>query len=241
MKLSLFLIIAVLYFLPAGFGQTLKGEIVDRAGNPVPSVVIRNISRQENTFSDLSGTFSLPALAGDSIEFSRLGYFTVFLKMSDSGTTFRRIFMWQTPVSLEEVEIRPDWTPYQLDSIARRQTYHIALDRRKERSVMSPVSAIAENISRKSRQRWQFQKHFKQWETQKFIDTRYSFEEVSALTGLTGDSLAAFIHAYPMPQDYARAASDLEIKMWIRFNYRQWMKHPEVPEVNRQNLQDTLR
>jgi hypothetical protein len=239
-KLSLFLIIAVLYFLSDAFGQTLKGEIVDGTGNPVPSVIIRNISRQENTISDLSGTFHIPAFAGDSIQFSRLGYFPVFLEMSDSGATSRRIFMRQTTISLKEVEIRPDWTPYQLDSIARRQTYHTALDRRKERSIMSPVSAIAENISRKSRQRWRFQQHFEQWETQKFIDTRYSFEEVSTLTGLKGDSLAAFIHAYPMLPDYARSASDLEIKMWIRFNYRQWMKHPDVPRITQQNIEDTL-
>ncbi len=181
--------------------------------------------------SDADGRYSLAAGKGDNLEFSYLGYYTLTMMMPEEGSVFRKISLKKKLFSLDEVVIGPDWTPYQLDSIARRKTYKFALERKKERSIMSPATAIADNFSRKSKQRWRFQKNFEKWEDQKFIDTRYTPEEVASLTGLQGDSLSAFINAYPMPPDYARTATDLEIKMWIRYNYKTWMKHPVVPRI----------
>jgi len=36
--------------------------------------------------------------------------------------------------------------------------------------------------------------------------------------------MAEFMNQYPMDYDYARAASDLEIKMWIKYNYQDYLK-----------------
>ena len=57
--------------------------------------------------------------------------------------------------------------------------------------------------------------------------TRYTPELVSEMTQLEGNAVYQFMAAYPMEKDYAYVASDLEIKMWIRNNYKQWMKKPE--------------
>jgi hypothetical protein len=40
------------------------------------------------------------------------------------------------------------------------------------------------------------------------------------------------MNAYPMDYDYARAATDLELKMWIRFHYREWKKNPVIPQID---------
>jgi len=210
----------------------MSGTIADREdGAPLSGVVIQNLSREQATTSDSRGAYQIAARKGDSLSFTYLGYYSVRIIMPDDKDVYRRVVLNKKMFSLNEVRIRPGWTPYQLDSIERRNTYRLSLDRKKETSVMSPVSMLAENISRKSRQRWQFQKNFARWESQKFIDTRYTPELVTSLTGLTGDSLAAFINAYPMAEDYARSASDMEIKMWIRYNYRAWVKHPYVPSL----------
>ena len=109
-------------------------------------------------------------------------------------------------------------------------------------AVFSPASALAEQFNKKSKQRARFQENFSKWESQKFVDTRYSSEMVQALTGLTGDTLAAFINAHPMPYDYARAATDLEIKMWVRYNYREWIKKPiTLPPPIPKETADTLK
>ena len=45
------------------------------------------------------------------------------------------------------------------------------------------------------------------------------------MTGFTGDTIGHFMYAYPMPYEFARSASDLELKMWIRNNSKEWLKN----------------
>ncbi len=212
--------------------QNIQGVVTDMDGVPLVAVAVSNKTRGQVTMSDADGRYTLAAHKDDNLEFTYLGYYSVSMKMPEEGNIFRRISMKKKLFSLDEVVIGPGWTDYQKDSIERRKTYKFALDRKKESSVFSPATAIADNFSQKAKQRWRFQKNFAKWEDQKFVDTRYTPEEVSELTGLQNDSLAAFISAYPMPSDYARTATDLEIKMWIKYNYRTWIKKPFVPKIN---------
>ena len=80
---------------------------------------------------------------------------------------------------------------------------------------------------------YEFQKTFAEEEVNKFIDTRYTTSLVAKLTGLTGDSVAHFMYDYPMPYDYARNATDLELKMWIRSSYKEWIKRKPVDTAKR--------
>ncbi len=61
-------------------------------------------------------------------------------------------------------------------------------------------------------------------EKQNFVDSRYSKELVTSLTKLNEDDAQTFMNAYPMEYDFARAATDLEIKMWIKYNFSQYSK-----------------
>jgi hypothetical protein len=216
-------------------------------GSPLAAVMILNKTKNQSTMTDVDGKYSIRADKGDNIDFSYMGYYPVSLMMPESTNTFRRISMKKKLFSLEEIEIRPDYTPYQIDSMRRRKLHALDLSREKVSSsvmgtIFSPASALAEQFSKKSKQRFRFQKNFVKWEGQKYIDTRYLPEEVASLTGLSGDTLAAFINAYPMPQDYARTATDLEIKMWIKYNYKEWIKKPFVlPPVIPNETTDTLK
>jgi hypothetical protein len=69
-----------------------------------------------------------------------------------------------------------------------------------------------------------FQDQIVDIEKQKFIDTRYSEALTAQMTGLQEESLIKFMQAYPMEIDFARAASDLEIKMWIKYNFQEYSK-----------------
>jgi hypothetical protein len=73
-----------------------------------------------------------------------------------------------------------------------------------------------------------FQERFKAGENQLFTDTRYNAAAVTALTGLEGASLSAFMNACPIPYDFVRTATDLEVKMWIRYNYRLWSEQQKA-------------
>lgn len=232
-KIVVLLIFSLSFFLSGNsFSQTLSGIVTDMSDHgAIANVIVRNKNGNELAYTDHSGKFSIGAQEGDSILFISQGYYTFQMIMPEGGSRYRQINLERKILSIHEIQVTPGWTPYQKDSIERHSRYRGALEQEKETSVFSPFTAIADNISKSARQRWRFQKNYVIWEKQKFIDTRYTREEVHQLTGLSGDSLAAFMNAYPIPYDYARTASDLEIKMWIKYNYREWMKHPIVPDL----------
>jgi hypothetical protein len=43
------------------------------------------------------------------------------------------------------------------------------------------------------------------------------------------------MYAYPMAYDFARTATDLELKMWIRDNYREWLKTQQADSAMKAN------
>lgn len=230
----------VLLFLGLIAGQqalgqaTIKGRILNNDGEALTGALVTNVSQGQTTAAGDKGAYTMLKQVGDTLRFSLLGYYELLLIITSDQEEIRDVTLQEQSFYLQEVEINPDWTPYQRDSIQRSQTYKSALNRQRASSsvlgsIVSPFSALAEQFNKKSKHIKRFQDNFPQWEAQHFIDTRYTFEAVATLTKLRGDSLAAFINAHPMPVDFARAASALEIKMWILYNYRQWIKHPVVP------------
>jgi len=211
--------------------QTLKGVVRDgETGAPLVAASVMNSNTGKFAYTDARGAFSLPARKGDQILFSSVGYKTDQKTVPASlGIAEMQIDLFKLSLQLDEFIYRPRYSPYQLDSMERKSTYQRALAREKITSVMSPVTLLADLISKKSRQVYRFQKSFAYWESVKFIESRYSQELVQQMTGLKGDTLAYFMNANPLPPDYARVASDLELKMWIREHFREWLKNPIYP------------
>lgn len=211
-------------------GQTLQGVVTDKTtGKPIFPGTVVNVRTQQASLTDAAGFYTITAMQGDIIAFTCIGYKTVEkVKPPSVIIATLNVSMERTEYELDEVILRPGaLTQYQFDSIQRAEIYKTPLQRKPPSPLMSPVSALAEKFSKKAQRIYQFQEDFVVAEQQKFIDTRYNPTMVSAITGLTGDSVAYFIYAYPMPYDFARTASALEIKMWVRDNYKQWMRKPE--------------
>jgi hypothetical protein len=244
---TLFVLLCCIAF--PSYAQVLTGVVADGDDSTLAGIVIQNKTHLQSIMSDANGGYSITAYKNDIIEFSFLGYYPYSMLMPEDGKVTRKIVLIKKAFTLDEVVIGPQYTPYQLDSIERRQLYKGALSRGFASSstlgaIFSPASALAEQFNKESKQIARFQKNYVKWESQRFIDTRYSFEEVGQLTGLTGDTLAAFINAYPMANDFARTATDMEIKMWVKYNYREWIKKPIVlpPPVNITNTEtDSLK
>ncbi|MBS1772893.1 MAG: hypothetical protein JST82_08530 [Bacteroidetes bacterium] len=196
-------------------------------------VMVMNVSTQETTYTGSDGNFTLRAKPGDKILFSLIGYNPVQVFASaDMFATKMKIEMSVANYQLQDFILRPKYTPYQIDSLHRQTVYKRSLAWKRTSSPLSPVSFIADRISKKSNTRLAFQRNYLKWEDNKFIDTRYTPELVEQLTGLTGDTLGYFMNAYPMPYDYARASTELELKMWIRYNYKEWVKNPVFPSID---------
>lgn len=222
MRFTLFLLLLCAGFSHHSLAQVVSGKVVDDVtGQPLSFVSVVNTNTQQLAYTDMEGAFSIAAAPAHELAISILGYHTQKIKAAQAEER-ETIQLRRKAVGLNEITVRPNWTPYQADSFARARTYKRTLEYKPSGSVMSPVSALAEVFSKKKKRRQRFQKDFYAMEKERFADTRYYPALVSELTDLQGDSLAQFMNRYPMPYDYARAASDLEIKMWIRNNFKEW-------------------
>jgi hypothetical protein len=207
----------------------MQGVVKDAGtGLPLALVSVYNESNRQSTTSDAGGFYSLPAQQGDNIRFSCVGYGSLYkVKPPSVLIANTNVMMLHVENELKEFTFRASHlSKYQLDSLERQQTYKIPLQRTPPNPFVSPASAIAELFSKKAKRVYQFQENFYNGEIEKYIDTRYTPALVTKLTGLTGDSIGHFMYAYPMRYDFARNATDLELKMWIRSSYKEWLKNP---------------
>lgn len=220
-------LILFMFFPAIARAQSVQGSITDNDdAHPLAAVSVTNLRSHQVTTSDATGKYYIAAREGDQLSFSFIGYKTIRRSAPSSIIiTTMNVQMQRQAQQLDELTVRPHkLTQYQEDSAERRAVYKKVLTRRHPSPINSPISAIAELFNKKARRDYKFQKVYRDNEPDLFIDTRYTPEVVADMTGLTGDSLGHFMNAYPMPYEFARAASDIEVKMWIRTNYRQWKK-----------------
>lgn len=207
--------------------QSMQGIVKDAiTGIPLYPVIVVNRTTQQAVTTNDKGFYSISAAPGQIVAFSFIGYSTEE-KMRILGVASAQLDVLMHPLDyeLQEFKIRPDsLTRYQRDSIENQAIYKLPLQRTHPSPVMSPFSAIAEKFSKQAKMVYQFQRNFQAGEMERFVDTRYYPALVTKLTGLTGDSIGHFMYAYPMPYDFARAATDLEIKIWIRDSFKEWSK-----------------
>jgi hypothetical protein len=227
----LFILIILLFLaLQSKAQKTLSGVVMDlERSEPVPYVTLTNLRTDIATQAGAKGAFSLEAKAGDRIKINRLGVeSTVFTVTEEMFNSYQRIIVQYSIGTLAEVDVTA-LTPYQRDSLYRDSLYRPTLAREKDKAevVITPVGILITNpfsswvqyLVPKTRQKWKFQKNFAKWEEQKFVETVYTPELVSSITGLKGDSCAYFMNAYPIPVQMARTAKETELKSWIKANY----------------------
>ncbi len=236
---SILFLLSFLLFFPFGYqlqAQYMSGVVFDDLDNtPIQSAIIQNISNGNAVMSNEQGAYRLHAKYGDSINVKLTGYKEVKFVVREAGKAefVRNIYLNPIIGQLEEVVVS-QLSPYQRDSVARRNLYGNTLEREGEwisgaAAVFSPASALAQLVSKKARQRKRFIENFQKWEEEKFILSRYTPELVLSVVPLSEDSLVKFMYKYPIAGDFARAATDVELKMWIRYNYLDWTDKSKPP------------
>ncbi len=212
---------------------TVTGKVYDReTGEILYLTTVKNKSTGVGNFSDLGGNYRISAKAHDVILFSFVGYYPDSITVTISkGTVVRDIFLHARPRELSGVEVNAGLTPYQVDSINRRRQFGEYLSIPKYKMVggagdngntpggfgisISPFTYF----SKDQRQKRKFDKLYAMAERQKFIDSRYTRELVSRITGLKGDSLAYFMNSHQPAYEFVRTASDMELIYWIKHDY----------------------
>ncbi|MDI9338847.1 MAG: hypothetical protein QM539_10560 [Alphaproteobacteria bacterium] len=133
-------------------------------------------------------------------------------------------------IELNQVNSYSNLFRYKKDSIWNRGFYHKIIEdsKRKPEIIVLPIGIcisggftyLANKISGKTRKYKKFLKQIETDEKESFIQIFYNSNRVKEVV-CTSDSIAtAFIQAKPIPYDFLRVASPLEINMWIRENYK---------------------
>ncbi len=213
------------------YGQILKGIVLNgETYKPMYMVTVQNLANGQSVQTDIEGNFSLSATIGDILSFSYNGFHTIqktVSSYSDMGVELLPI-----SVRLPEYTVH-ELTKFQKDSIEMTTLYSQELNKKKINPKVSTngglvvsglIGAPVQRLSRSYKRNKRFKATFQKDMEQKFIDSRYKPELVTTLTGLKGDSLLQFMKIYPMDYAYARSVSDLEMKAWIRDNYREYIK-----------------
>jgi hypothetical protein len=221
----LLIIIGLLFASKSSNAQyKLSGKVSASGANKelLDKVSIINKTANDMTYTDDNGFYSIIITKGDTLEFSRLGYFSyTYFVGGLSGPVSRNIVLSEKKNVLQEVKVS-GLTKYQRDSIARTELYDKALGYEQTSTIMSPVTSLYQQFSKKYKDLRKFQSQYADIEKQKFIDTKYTYELVTSITKLEGDAVAYFMNTYPMEYNFARTSAALEIKSWVKHNFKEY-------------------
>ena len=230
-RCSSILILLLIHF--SAFAQLLEGTIMDSdSKDPVSGVRILNKHSGVTGTSGKDGHYSITAAPGDTVQFIHMSYLPYEEVMTYTvGNKYKTILLVTRSYHLPEMKLT-GYTKYQQDSIEKHNEYGHELNKT---LVPKPkytglgcagcIGALADKITGNSKKPKAFRKQFAEDDRNLFVDSRYTFELITSLTHITDtDSIAAFKYAYPMPYDFARAATALELKMWIRENFHEYQR-----------------
>jgi len=227
--------------------QSLIGNIKDKISNQVLNeAFIKNLNSETTTVSDAQGNFSIRVKGGDRILIKYPGHVDLeFILPAELGNVFRKnIRLSPTFYNLDEVIVYPKLSKRQQDSLKTRYIFGEKVEQKQEKFGLNnhdgtgfglvfdnPITGIYQRYNKKYKRLRKFQAQFKADEETKYIESRYSLEEIEAITGLKGDSLIAFRNQNPMPLEIATTPYEVEFKSWIMKRYKEWIKNPIVLET----------
>lgn len=206
---------------------TMIGEIRDfGTGELLDNINVRNIYNLQGMTTLKDGKFSVSVKKGELVEFTRVGYQTLRIRIKNlNEPSYYKLVMQKVPITLREVDIRGKPLDFKSDSIRYRETYDIVLRKEKREEVDMRSMPLA-MLSKKNRQEWAFQEMYAEWEKEKYIDFTFNERLVSRITYLEGEELYRFMKLYRPSYEFLRNVSEYEYLDYIKHCYYQFKKRP---------------
>ncbi len=208
------------------FAQSIKGEVVDvNTGQPIENVSIQNIHDKNGMLSGADGHFFITGRQDDLIEFRKLGYKIVRIRVPGHIPPYFKIAMTKGDIELPEFELHSSGRAkdYKTDSARYGELYKHILEFPKMSTIdmmRSPFSAL----SKSNRQKWAFQENYNKFQQEKFIDYAFTDQLITSVTGLKGDSLIKYKIRYRPTYEQLRNTSEYELLLYIRASAERFRK-----------------
>lgn len=235
LKLLLLICIGTIVMSRAQAQQVIvTGTVLDENKLVMPGASILNKSTGKRNYADAGGFYKIEAHLKDSIVFSYVGYITQTIAVpQSSGTYTLAITLQKQERFLSGVEVKSQYTPYQLDSMDRRAQFQPWLDK-KDIPLAGNATPVGFGISvspitrfsHKEKDKRKFKKIYADNEMDKYVDSRYTPLLVSHVTGLKGDSLLLYMQKFRPQYGILRQQPSEELIYWIADNYHAWIKKP---------------
>jgi hypothetical protein len=170
----------------------------------------------------------ISARPGQSLQYKHTGYEAHRTRIGDLGTD--TIYLVRRIQALSEVTVISEEERFRRDSAERRQIYRKTLKDAGSKpsfevgggptgfgvGVSGLFTETALRLSGRKKAARKFERIMLQDERDRYTAIRYNPVLVSRVTGMSDSLAVAFVQRHPIPYDFVRQASDLEIKMWIR-------------------------
>jgi hypothetical protein len=189
---------------------------------PIYNAAIINKTANDKATTDSNGNYILYVSPGDSVQYSHEGFFAYTTVIGNIKNTINKNVTLTKKSVVLQTAVVSGLTKYQRDSISTASLVEKAINYEQTASIMNPITSLYQQFSKKYQDLRKFQQQIVDMEKQKYIDTKYTYELVNAITKLEGDSAAYFMNAYPMEYNFARTSGQTEIKLWISYNFKQY-------------------
>lgn len=245
-------IILFLLLLPITvFAQYISGRVID-AETGLPVVYASVSLSNQSTVTSYSGQFNLNNLnKGDTIRVRCIGYRSYKIAVSNVHSDTLTIYLHQGSIMLRDVNIRARHN-YKQDSINLRKQFASTFDYKAPTFkdmfatvdpyiyvpydyITSPNNAtmvvnvnllsVVSLLSKKKAPQSKLQHTLLEDEANNYVDQRFTKERITAVTGMKGDSLTAFVMLYRPATEQTNKMNDYQMMLYIKKCYAEFVKN----------------
>ncbi|GHE29591.1 protein kinase family protein [Sphingobacterium griseoflavum] len=224
--------------------KPVQGIVFDKDTNQrIGKVFIKNEKTKENTFNNLRGEFDLNVALGDMVVTTKEGFFTDTIRYT--GQQVLMIYLKRSSIYIPEVNVVARRSPEEVLK-QRQEDFSKAFKLADPGSIFSvgptgaglSIGSIYNMLSREGKNARRLTSLIRQEYEENVIDSKFTPDLVSNLTGLSGQKLNNFMRNYRPTYYFVSVASPYELSAYIRSKYEIFKLNPNLrflptlPDIN---------
>lgn len=214
--------------------KTVQGIVFDRGTNQrIGKAFIKNDDTKENTFNNARGEFDIGVSLGELIITSKEGYAQDTIKYS--GQQVLMVYLERTSIYIPEVNVVARRSPEEVLR-QRQEDFSKAYKLADPGSIFSvgptgaglSIGTIFNMLSREGKNAKRLTRFIQKEYEQDVIDSKFTRDLVSNVTGLSGEHLTIFMSNYRPTYYFVSAATPYELTTYIRSKYEIFKLNPNL-------------
>ncbi|WP_246162269.1 hypothetical protein [Sphingobacterium phlebotomi] len=241
------LLFYLFFYMPIGVvaqTKTVQGIVFDKGTNQrVGKAFIKNDDTKENTFNNARGEFEIGVSLGNLIITSKEGYLADTIKYT--GQQVLMVYLDRTSIYIPEVQVVARRSPEDVLQ-QRREDFNKAYKLADPGSIFSvgqtgaglSIGSIYNMLSQEGKNARRLTRFIQREYEEDVIDSKFTRDLVSNVTGLTGETLTIFMSNYRPTYYFASVSSPYELTTYIRSKYEIFKLNPnlrflpKLPEID---------